>query len=75
MEQHDNGFKYKNKLPVGFLALVDDVIGITETGVDALKMNVFMNIKSAEKTLQFGPSKCIYMLIEKKVSPWFPVTY
>ena len=25
-------------------------------------MNTFINIKTAEKTLQFGPSKCKYML-------------
>ena len=30
-----------------------------------MKMNAFMNVKSAEKTLQFGPSKCKSMLIGK----------
>ena len=60
-----HGYLYKNKLPVGFLGLVDDIIGITEAGLDAVKMNAFMNVKSAEKILQFGPSKCKSMLIGK----------
>ena len=60
-----HSYLYKNKLPVGFLGLVDDVIGITEAGIDAVKMNAFLNVKSAEKTLQFGPTKCKTMLIGK----------
>ena len=56
------GYLYKNILPVGFLGLVDDIIGITEAGIDAHKMNAFMNVKTAEKTLQFGQKKCKSML-------------
>ena len=40
---------YKNVLPVGFLGLVDDIIGITEAGMKAQMLNVFMNVKTAEK--------------------------
>ena len=57
------GYLYKNILPVGFLGLVDDIIGITEAGIDAHKMNAFMNVKTAEKTLQFGQTKCKSMLV------------
>ena len=60
-----HSYLYKNCLPVGFLGLVDDIIGVTEAGLNAQKMNAFINIKTAEKTLQFGPSKCISMLIGK----------
>ena len=28
-------------------------------------LNVFMNVKTAEKTLQFGPTKCKSMLVGK----------
>ena len=56
---------YKNELPVGFLGLVDDIIGVTEAGINAQKMNAFINIKTAEKTLQFGASKCKSMLVGK----------
>ena len=60
-----HGYSYKNKLQVGFVGLVDDVIGVTEAGLNAQKMNAFLNVKSAEKTLQFGPTKCKTMLIGK----------
>ena len=60
-------YLYKNKLPVGFLGLVDDVIGITEVGIEAQKLNAFFNIKTAEKALQFGTKKCKSMLVGKNV--------
>ena len=58
-------YLYKNVLPVGFLGLVDDVVGITEAGYKAQQLNAFFNIKTAEKTLQFGAKKCKSMLIGK----------
>ena len=58
-------YLYKNVLPVGFLGLVDDVVGITEAGYKAQQLNAFFNIKTAEKTLQFGATKCKSMLIGK----------
>ena len=60
-----HGYKYKQKLQVGFLGLVDDIIGITEAGSKAQMLNAFLNIKTAEKTLQFGTSKCKYMIVGK----------
>ena len=60
-----HAYLYENCLPVGFLDLVDDIIGVTEAGLKAQKMNAFINLKTAEKTLQFGPSKCNSMLIGK----------
>ena len=48
------------------LALVDDLIGITNAGFKAQQMNAIINVKSAEKRLQFGVSKCKSMLISKK---------
>ena len=44
-----HGYKYKNKLTVAFLGLVDDIIGVTESGIKAQLMNVFINVKTAEK--------------------------
>ena len=54
---------YKDRLPVGFLGLIDDIVGITKTGIDAQKMNSFINLKTAEKGLRFGVSKCKTMVI------------
>ena len=58
-------YLYKNILPVGFLGLVDDTVGITEAGHKAQQLNVLMNVKTAEKTLQFGATKCKSMLVGK----------
>ena len=46
-------YLYKNILPVGFLGLVDDIVGVTEAGHKAQQLNAFMNLKTAEKRLQF----------------------
>ena len=47
-------YLYKKTLPVGFLGLVDDIIGVSEAGVKAQMLNAFINTKTAEKSLQFG---------------------
>ena len=59
------GYLYKNILPVGILGLVDDTIGVTETGYQAQMMNAFLNVKTAEKGLQYGIKKCKTMVIGK----------
>ena len=59
-------YKYKDMLPVGFLGLVDDIVGITEVGYKAHQLNAMINLKTAEKTLQFGVTKCKSMLICKE---------
>ena len=56
-------YLYKEKLPLGFLGLVDDIVGITETGIKAQKMNSFINLKTAEKGLRFGVAKCKTMIV------------
>ena len=58
-------YSYKKSLPIGFLGLVDDIVGISESGHKASELNAFMNIKTAEKTLQFGPKKCKFMIVGK----------
>ena len=64
-------YLYKGVLPVGFLGLVDDIVGITESGFKAQQLNSFINVKTAEKTLQFGPAKCKSMLVGKDTNNVF----
>ena len=59
------GYRYKNILEVAMLGLVDDSVCITEAGYKAQMMNAFFNVRTAEKTLQFGAKKCKTMLIGK----------
>ena len=61
------GYNCQDVLQVGMLGLVDDTICITEAGYKAPMMNAIFNVKTAEKTLQFGVKKCKTMLIGKKV--------
>ena len=60
------GYMYKSILPVTMLALVDDIIGITYAGFRAQQMNTVINVRTAEKRLQFGVTKCKSMIIGKK---------
>ena len=59
-------YKYMNELPISNLAIIDDILSLTEPGYMAAKMNSFINIKTAEKGLQFGPLKCKYMVVKKQ---------
>ena len=59
------GYKYKNILPISLLGLVDDMIGISEVGFKVKQMNALINVKTAEKRLQFGIKKCKTMLVGK----------
>ena len=56
-------YKYKGFVPVGILGQIDDLIGVTEAGYKAQQMNSYLNVKTADKYLQFGPDKCKSMLI------------
>ena len=64
-EYPESGYRYMDILPVGMLGLVDDIIGVTEAGFQAQMMNCFINVKTAEKGLQFGVKKCTTMLVGK----------
>ena len=65
VEKADIGYRYKEELPINILGLVDDLIGVTDVGFKAQLMNNILNLKSAEKTLQFGQNKCKIMIIGK----------
>ena len=66
-EESDYGFMYKDILQVSMLGLLDDIIGVTEAGYKALQLNALINVKTADKGLQFGIKKCKTMLIGKYV--------
>ena len=64
-EESGYGYKYKNKLPIPILGLVDDVIGISEAGIRAHQLNALINVNTAEKGLRFGPAKCKTLVVGK----------
>ena len=63
IESAGYGYKFKNILPISMLALVDDMVEITGAGFTAQQMNVAINVKTAEKRLQFEVSKCKSMIV------------
>ena len=46
--------------------MVDDLAGVSESGVNSVKLNAFINVKTAEKKLQFGYDKCHTLNITHK---------
>ena len=65
VENSGYGYMYQDKLSVSLLGLVDDMIGVTEAGFKAQQLNALLNVKTAEKQLQFGVKKCKSMLVGK----------
>ena len=59
-------YRYKGNVPVGILGMDDDVAGVSECGMKAKQLNAFINIKTAEKKLQFGADKCHTLTISNK---------
>ena len=58
-------YNYKDvKVPA--LAMVDDLACVTNTGVDSVEMNAFINTKTNLKKLQFGSDKCHQLHIGNK---------
>ena len=57
-EKGGYNYKYKGELNLTSLGFVDDYMGITEANHSAQQMNVVFNVRTAEKSLQFGEKKC-----------------
>ena len=65
-EQQSYMYKYMGEVPIPILGMVDDLIGIAEAGYKTHLLNVFINVKTADKDLQFGAEKCKTMTVSKK---------
>ena len=50
------------------LMMIDDVLSVTECGVNSLKMNALVLSKMATKRLELGASKCYQLHVGKTVS-------
>ena len=44
---------------------MDDLLGVAEAGYKSEQLNVFVNVKTADKDLQFGSDKCSFMMVFK----------
>lgn len=58
-------YLYKNMIPVPPLGMVDDQINMANCGVDSTVSSSHINSLTNIKKLQFGPSKCFKLHIDK----------
>ena len=58
--------KYMEEVPILLFGMLNDLIGIIEAGHKATQLNAFVNVKGADKDLQFGSEKCKYMKVSKR---------
>ena len=65
LEEDIHVYTYKGGVKVPPLAMVDDLIIVTECGYKSTMANSFINTKSAMKKLQFGTAKCHKMHVGK----------
>ena len=56
-------YEYTGFVPVGILGQIDNLIGVSEVGYKAQQINSYINVKTADKYLHFGPDKCKSMLV------------
>ena len=61
LEEDLKPFKYKNKVEIPALGMIDDILTISESGYKTSIMNSFITAKIALKKLQFGPQKCFVL--------------
>ena len=56
------------KYPGRFVLLgrIDDLTGVSESGIKAIQLDAFVNIKTAEKKFQFRPEKCHTISVARK---------
>ena len=61
-------YNYKNSVGVPPLGMVDDVLCVSDCGVDTVLLNAFMRAKSNIKKVQYGVEKCHKIHVGKKSS-------
>ena len=67
-DEPDYLYRFMGKVPIPLLGQVADLIGISDAGFRSEQLNSYVNVKAADKELQFGQDKCKTMLVSK-VSP------
>ena len=59
-ESPDYIYKYNGHVPFGILGMIDDVVGVSESGIKAKQLNAYINVKFAEKIFRLLESKKTY---------------
>ena len=54
------------EVPIPIFGMTDDIICVAEAGFKTQLLNAFINVKTADKDLQFGADKCKSMTVSKR---------
>ena len=65
IEEHKYLYQYKGTVPIPPMAMVDDLLCISECGPASVQMSSYINYKAASKKLQWGTDKCNKMQVGK----------
>ena len=58
LAQSKHLYSYRNCVGIPPLAMIDDLLAVSECGVETVKTNAYLNAKTNVKKLQFGGQKC-----------------
>ena len=72
LESGEGLYKYKECVNIPPLAMIDDILAVSQCGVESVKVNAIIQSKIAHKNLELGPDKCFKMHIGKKNSNCCP---
>ena len=65
LEESKHTYLYRGEVPIPPLAMVDDVLSVTECGFKTSAAHAFITFKTDSKKLQFGAKKCKKLHIGK----------
>ena len=58
LAQSKHLYSYRNCVGIPPLAMIDDLLAVSECGVETVKTNAYLNAKTNVKKHQFGGKKC-----------------
>ena len=65
LEEPSFMYRFQGEVPIPLLGQVDDLIGVAEPGHKSNWLNAYVNVKTADKDLQFGADKGKVMVVSK----------
>ena len=58
LTQSKHLYAYRDSVGIPPLAMIDDLLAVSECGLETVKTNAYLNAKTSIKKLQFGEQKC-----------------
>jgi hypothetical protein len=58
LSQSKHLYSYRGCVGIPPLAMIDDLLAVSDCGVETVKTNAYLNAKTSTKKLQFGGQKC-----------------